>query len=353
MEHLFTVSSKEAGQRIDKWLCSKLPKLSRKQIKALMDSGQVQINSRRVVIAGWQLEEGDCIEVNTLVRPSKAEELGQKLRTTPEQKKVKEHKAGHSKIGASIERYLQRKRGPTSDEPEKERRRLKVYYEDRDLIVVEKPAGMLSVPGPAHKGAHSLQTHIKEYLKRRYKRSKDSFLAPLHRLDTETSGIMVFALSRIGQKLSRQFKNHSIDRTYQAIVSGPVKTERGIIDRSLEKGRFEHGRKARLSRNRTGRRAITEYRVKERYKDATLLDIRVRTGRTHQIRVHLASEGHPILGDATYDERHVQTSLGFRRHALHAHSLSFKHPASGKRISYRSSLPHDMKDLIDKLREQS
>ncbi|MFH1831096.1 MAG: RluA family pseudouridine synthase [Pseudomonadota bacterium] len=330
MEHSFTVKEKEAGQRIDKFLCSKLPRFSRKQIKGLIDSGCVRVNSKRVVIAGWELEDADHLEVKTTQR---SESIEKRLERRKDNNKER------------VER------GPGTHEDRKQAGRLKVYYEDRDIIVVEKPAGLLSVPDHDKHNKDSLQKHIKAYLRRRFRQSKSSFVAPLHRLDAETSGIMVFALSKTGQQLSSQFKNHSTGRTYQAIVAGQVKRENGVIDKPLEKGDFSHGRKSKPSHAMGTKRAITEYRVKERYKNATLLAVLVRTGRTHQIRAHLASEGHPIIGDSVYAEGRAVGSLGFRRHALHADSLVFKHPASGKKMSHRSPIPHDMRKLIDKLRE--
>ena len=118
---------------------------------------------------------------------------------------------------------------------------------DRDVIVVEKPAGILSVPKDGSRGRENLRDQIRAYMRRKIKGIRHSFISPLHRLDAETSGVMVFALSKAGQKLSNQFKNHTIERVYQALVTGRIEKEGGVIKKSLEKGKFGHGRKTRAS----------------------------------------------------------------------------------------------------------
>ena len=385
------VGAKEAGQRIDKFLCQRLPKLSRKQVKALLDGGRVSVGRHRVVIAGWELVEGDHVEVRVPMGfYDRSEGVGEK-EAAAHRSRVKSVEAlpESSKIGDSIDRFMERRKKRAAQRREEgdggrekgrrgkrgrgregkgregrgrekggaergEETRLKVYHHDRDIIVVEKPAGVLSVPKERSKARGTMKDLIRAYMKRKFKGARHSFIAPLHRLDVETSGVMVFALSKAGQKLSNQFKNHRIERVYQAVVAGRIEKENGVIKKSLEKGDFGHGKKVKPSKD--GRIAVTEYVVKERYSHATLLDIRVRTGRTHQIRVHLASEGHPIVGDSLYAHEAKGAKareIGFGRHALHAHSLAFKHPVNGKRIFHRSPLPKDMKDLVDTLRESA
>lgn len=373
MEHSFTISVKEAGERIDKYLCRKLPKFSRKQIKALIDGGRVRVGLRRVVIAGWEVTEGDHVEVRVPegLHDKGEQEAGEQEVTERAPARPRAHAPASKKIGASIDRFLERqkrrttmreeiqaqerkgrkgRRKPKGREQAREEKRLKVYHHDRDIIVVEKPAGVLSVPKDRARGRGTLRDMIRTYIKRKIKGARHSFISPLHRLDAETSGVMVFALSKAGQKLSRQFKNHSIERSYKAVVEGQVKKESGAISKTLEKGEFGHGKKVRTASG--GMKAVTEYTVRERYSSATLLDIRVRTGRTHQIRVHLAGDGHPIIGDALYaGGKKKEGEMSFGRHALHAHYLSFKHPVTGKRVSQRSPLPEDMRELVDRLRE--
>ncbi|MBI4211131.1 MAG: RluA family pseudouridine synthase, partial [Deltaproteobacteria bacterium] len=171
------------------------------------------------------------------------------------------------------------------------------------------------------------------------------FLMPLHRLDRETSGVMIFAKSNAGKQLSSQFRDHLIDRRYLAVVDGVVDDDQGVIETPLEKGDFGGGRKARPGTGEGSRPAKSRYRVVERYADATLVDIEVKTGRTHQIRVHMAELGHPLIGDKVYGG-----SSRFKRHALHAHTLNFRHPATHKKIALRSPLPQDMAALVEDLR---
>jgi 23S rRNA pseudouridine1911/1915/1917 synthase len=375
VEHTYTVGTKDAGERIDKYLCRKLPNLSRKQIKTLLDGGRVSVGRRRVVIASWELTEGDDVEVRIppgFESRTDEGEGGARVAAVPSGPGSSLDHEGHRQIGASIDRFLERQNTRAS-RPREERReaegkggrrskvrgregggeeRVKVYYQDRDVIVVEKPAGIVSSATDTERGGKSLQKYIRDFLGRKFKGSPNSFVAPLHRLDAETSGVMVFALSKAGQKLSGQFKNHRIERTYRALVAGRVERENGVIDQPLEKGDFGGGKKVQPSQG--GMKAVTEYRVVERYADVSLVELRVRTGRTHQIRVHLASIGHPVLGDALYatgNAPDVSKELGFKRHALHAHLLSFKHPENGKKISYRSPLPPDMEALIARFRE--
>ncbi len=400
MEHRFTVPPQEAGERIDTWLTKKLGHYSRKQIKALLDGGRIIVNRRRVLIAGWELEPDDNIEVRIPPgfdkRPEGAEAPTPKA--PREQASPLKHEHGE-RVSTSIDRFLERSkdrrqradeaaraerenskgkapggrpkgRGDRAKEKgqgegrQKGREWLHVYHEDRDIIVVEKPAGILSIPPKREEGKpqearggrrsrrnsrDTLLAQVQRYVRRRHPDAKGVFVSPLHRLDVETSGIMVFALSNAGKRLSRQFREHTIVREYTAVVGGRLEKEQGVIDRPLEKGKYAGGRKTREAESGEGQRAVTEWRVKERYGDATQLIVRVRTGRTHQIRVHLAGEGHPVVGDTTYGEG--GRKMAFRRHALHAHTLSFKHPSGSAKLNFNSPLPEDMVKLIDDLRE--
>lgn len=396
MDHSGAVQHQDAGERLDKWLCAKFPQFSRHQIKSLLDNGRVLVNRRRVVIAGWELEEGDdvCLRLpadfekrlsggdrhagddapgpeDKTPRPagmerakSLAEQVGiqssleryfsrqQQRRHTPppqtqqaqENRKPSPHRQ-HDRKGQRRDEPNPKDRGPGHD------RRLRIYHEDRDLIVVEKRAGLLSVPSEKkEEDRESLLSEIHAYLKRRHREHKHSFVAPLHRLDTETSGIMVFALSKEGQRLEQQFRDHSIRREYVALVSGRLEEEQGIIDIPIEKGDFPGGKKVRPAPQGEGRRAVTEFRVKERYANATLVELRVRTGRTHQIRVHLSEKGHPLLGDKLYASPSAPPPIDFHRQALHAIALGFRHPATKRKYTFHSPLPKDLRDLVDQLR---
>lgn len=367
LERNLRVSKKDEGLRLDKWLTSQLPGQSRKQIKAMLDSGLVIVNGRRVVIAGWELAEGDEIELRKGLSIPRERGEGEPPRPAPRSEGGRDvGEIGSKDVADSIERHLARRKDRRKRskhaKPRKEPIRVKVYHQDKDVIVVEKPGGILSVPKEKNDKRENMLELVRRFLRRKYRKGKASFVSPLHRLDAETSGVMVFALSKNGQRLTEQFRNHSIQRSYEAIVLGRIEKEQGTIDAPLEKGDFGGGRKSRRSGGPGSKRAVTEYRVKERYGKATLLDVRVRTGRTHQIRVHLASEGYPVLGDSVYAEEmagkepevmdEIDRTLGFRRHALHAATLSFKHPANGRKMKFRSQIPDDMKELVDWLREK-
>ena len=402
METNFTVSDQDAGARLDKWLCARFPHFSRNQIKQLLDGGRVLVNRRRVVIAGWELDPGDDVELRLppgfaskrddetdapqaaeqAPRPAgpmeRAEELEEKAkirdsleryfarqkerrRQPPPEREGQEGRKGRDRHGRRGEKG-ERKGGERREQGGRERgrqegghegrKRLRIFHEDRDIIVVEKPAGMLAVPADEHeKERESLLAEIHAYLQRRHPNAKGSFVGPLHRLDVETSGIMVFALSKDGGRLEQQFRDHSIRRDYTAIVAGRLEEEEGIIDIPLEKGEFGEGKKVRPAPEGTeGRRAVTEFRVKERYANATLVELRVRTGRTHQIRVHLAEKGFPLVGDKLYGAGAATGAPHFPRHALHANSLGFRHPVTKKKYTFHSGMPRDMKELLEQLR---
>lgn len=297
------VANKDSGSRLDKYLVSKL-NMSRNDIKGLIDCGRVIVNGRRVVIAKWNVNEGDKISIKLDGWTGKSR--------------------GRQKL---INDFVE------------------VVFEDRDIIVVEKPAGAIVQMGKRKEG-HTFVDSIKAYLKRKTK-GKASFVEPVHRLDRETSGLMVFAKSKTGEKLTEQFKKHDTGRSYLAVVEGAVNKENGKIDVPIKKGDFGYGRKAGIVRNGEGFRAITLFRVIERYKKATFVQLDLHTGRTHQARVHMASLGHPILGDKIYGR---SGEVSFPRQALHSYLLTFKHPASGKVMKFKSGLPKDMAELVDVLR---
>lgn len=301
----FSVKAGDEGKRIDKYLVEVLKGVSRNSIKELLDMGRVKINGKRVVIAKWELLEGDEVEV--------------------EEKKL------------AFEEVERR---------ESKRYFIKVIHEDRDVIVVEKPAGAVIQAGEEHGGAGTFVDSIREYLKRKHG-GKGSFVKAVHRLDKDTSGIMVFAKSKVGEKLIEQFKKHDVERAYLAVVEGLVGRQDGVVDFPISKGDFGHGKRANISRDGQGLKATTKFQVKERYSEATLLRLDLLTGRTHQARVHMAAIGHPIVGDRTYGK---PGGISFRRQALHSHVLGFNHPASGKRVYFSSELPEDIKQLIDRLR---
>ncbi|MDX1375027.1 MAG: RluA family pseudouridine synthase [Burkholderiales bacterium] len=231
---------------------------------------------------------------------------------------------------------------PEAAAPQAEAMPLDLVYEDADLLVIDKPAGLVVHPGAGvHRGTllNALLAHAPQ-------------LAGLpragivHRLDRDTSGLLVVAKTLEAQtELARQLAQRSMRRLYLAVVHG-IPGAGGVIDEPI--GRDQRAR-TRMAVTRRGRAARTRYRLVERFAAAALIECRLETGRTHQIRVHLQHLGHPIVGDPVY-RRGASVRLAFGRQALHARELSLVHPRSGKPVTWRAPLPPDMKRLIAALR---
>jgi 23S rRNA pseudouridine1911/1915/1917 synthase len=220
-----------------------------------------------------------------------------------------------------------------------------VLHRDDDLLVIDKGPEVLSVP-TALRSEESLLDRLIASERERGIRNAQIF--PVHRLDRDTSGLLLFA--RTGPALGalkEQFADRSLERRYVAVVEGTVEQDRGRIEsRVVEDPRSLKVRSTR--RPDRGREAITEYEVAERLPNATVVNVRLRTGRKNQIRVHFAESGHPVVGDHRYGRpsRHIP------RTALHAMHLGFIHPATNRRVSFESPLPADIRDLIRRLRTE-
>lgn len=220
----------------------------------------------------------------------------------------------------------------------------RIIHQERELLVVEKQPRLLSVPTPLREDEDSLVERLLESERERGVRRPS--LYALHRLDWDTSGLLLFARSRRAfEALEAQFKTRTIERIYTAVAQGRVEPDEGRFESRL----VEDQRSLKVHsthRPGQGKEAITEYTVTERLPGATVLTVRLRTGRRNQIRVHLAEAGHPLIGDRSYGSR---TSL-IGRTALHARTLRFVHPVTGRRVEFESSLPRDMRHLIKTLR---
>ena len=238
---------------------------------------------------------------------------------------------------------------------------LDVLFEDAHLIVVNKPAGMAAHPGPGTPDGtlvNALLFHCGDSLS-----GIGGVLRPgiVHRLDKDTSGVMVAAKSDAAHRgLSELFSRHDIDREYRAVVRGAPKFMSGTVKTQI--GRSHHDRKKMAVLRGGGREAITHYQLEEVYGDAkplaALLTCRLETGRTHQIRVHMAHLGCPCLGDPVYgsgaparDVQAILDELAFDRQALHAAVLGFVHPVTGEKLRFKAALPGDMQALVDALRD--
>ena len=220
---------------------------------------------------------------------------------------------------------------------------LSVVYQDSDLVVIDKPAGLSAHPGPGHpdgtlvNGLLALCPDIQGI---------GGQIRPgiVHRLDKDTSGLMMAAKTeQAHHDLSRQIKERAVGKGYLALVEGEPSPDTGVIDAPI--GR-DPRRRTRMAVNAGGRESRTGYRLLERAGRYSLLELQLLTGRTHQARVHLAWVGHPLLGDAVYGRR----SPLLARHFLHAHRLAFAHPATGKPLEFRSSLPPDLEAALEEAR---
>lgn len=303
-----------AGERLDRYLSEQLPELTRSQIKRLIDNGHVVI-SGATVKAGFKLRGCEIIDV-LLPEVQPVEALPEAIPLT-------------------------------------------VLYEDRHLIVVDKPAHLVVHPAPGHcRGTlvNALLHHCQDLS------GIGGALRPgiVHRLDKDTSGVMVATKDDwTHQQLARQFRTHSITRNYRALVHGLVQNQQGTIDRSI--GRHPNQRLKMSTQAKRSRRAITHWKVLRRYdRDRlTLLDLTLETGRTHQIRVHLAEMNLPVVGDALYGKTGLARSLAdarlrrlveqLDRQFLHAWQLGFIHPESGAFLQFCAPLPSELQGVIDYL----
>lgn len=313
MTQTFTVTPSDAKTRLDIFLLQRLPDLTRSRIKNLIEDGLVSLNDMPAK-AGVKVKGGDEISI-----------------TIPEPQPVKA-------------------------EPEKIP--LDIIYEDKDVIVINKPPGLTVHPGTGRASGtlvNALLYHCKDLS------GIGGVLRPgiVHRIDKDTSGVLVVAKNdKSHQFLAKQFKEHSIKRRYLAIVSGYVKKDEGTVD--LPIGRHISERKKMSVRTRKGRRAVTHYRVLKRFPFHTLLEVTLETGRTHQIRVHLSAIHHPVIGDPVYGKGNIPSGLSqkaimliknLERQALHAETLGIIHPETKEYLEFTVPLPKDMEAIIAALEE--
>ena len=240
-----------------------------------------------------------------------------------------------------------RERGPLA--------RSAIVFFDRDVVVVEKPAGMLAVadePG----NRETLAEHARLLLRRLDDRARDTGLGVVHRLDKETSGLMVFArTAEAKRKLATRFRAHDIERIYHAIVHGVVVDQRVESEIVPDRGdglRGSHGvfRRGRAEAPPEARRAVTDIRAIATLSGATLVECRLETGRQHQIRIHLAELGHPLLGERVYIRDYNGPKIDAPRTMLHARALGFAHPRDGRRIFFEREAPEDFAAMVESLR---
>lgn len=296
----FTVSPADSGKRIDK-LLSDLSGITRARIQRLIDEGLV-------------LHDG---------KPAKANQK--------------------SRENAFISVTQSATEPSNSLEPEDIA--VEIIYRDSHIVVVDKPAGLVVYPAAGHPSGTLMNALL---FKLGRLASVGGPLRPgvVHRLDKDTSGLLVVALTdEAYYALVKSFADREVEKTYYALVYGSMKGERGEI--SLAIGRSQSDRKKMSTQSRRPKGAETSWEVVESYKGATLLRVKIKTGRTHQIRVHLSALGHSILGDEVYGRKTRLGDMKFHRQMLHAGRLAFNHPITGERMTFESQPPEDMRKAIE------
>ncbi|SDH91572.1 RluA family pseudouridine synthase [Alteribacillus bidgolensis] len=297
------IETTEAGERIDKFLSGKQNDWSRTTIQAWIKEGYVQVNEKNIK-RNYVLQAGDTIAVY----PKEPEE--------PE-------------ITAE-------------DIP------LDIRYEDNDIVVVNKSRGMVVHPAPGHYSGtlvNALMYHCDDLS------GINGELRPgiVHRIDKDTTGLLVAAKhDKAHEKLSVQLQDKKMERLYKVIVHGTIPHERGTIEAPI--GRDPKDRQKMAVTEKNAKDAVTHFTVLEQWKDYTFLECRLETGRTHQIRVHMAYIGHPVAGDPKYGRTKTLPIAG---QALHAAKLGFVHPVKNKYMEFETSLPEDMSKIIEDLRKRS
>jgi 23S rRNA pseudouridine1911/1915/1917 synthase len=297
----------DRGLRLDVFLAHRLENSTRSQIQLLNRSGAIRIDGRQDK-AGYRIRGGETIEVDL-------------------------HALEQAPLAA-------------------EQIHLKIYFEDEDLAIIEKPAGRVVHPGSGTKSGtivHGLLFHFQSLS------DAGGAARPgiVHRLDKKTSGLLIVAKNNAAHaRLSKQFQDREVQKSYVALVHGKLARDSGVIELSV--GRHPTARTKMAAGKPKGRAAYTEYRVLEHFRGFSLLEVKIKTGRTHQIRVHFSAIGHPVVGDDVYSERSAREFVKkfgpLDRYFLHAAALRFTHPTTGKPMEFHSPLPFELQNLLKSLK---
>ena len=308
--HLFKIDPEYSGERIDKFLSNNLKDVSRSRIQKLITEGKVLVNGAMVtkhhrLICGAEINITDLSSINH--NPAiNAEAID-----------------------------------------------LNIVYEDKSLLVISKEAGMLTHPAPGN-DRHTLVNALMYHCKNLSKLSGDERAGIVHRLDRDTSGLLVVAKDEnVHHRLSAMFADRKIKKTYIALAEGRFKEDRGEIKLPIGRSRIDRKKMSVAIDN--GRDAITAFEVEEEFRQAALLSVYPQTGRTHQIRVHLAYIGHPIIADQVYGSRFsskIAKKIGLERQFLHAAKLVFTHPVTEKVMEFEDPLPPDLAKSLENLRRE-
>ncbi len=298
------VYEEASSQRIDKFLAEKLTQLSRAKIQELIAAGEVSVNEKAVTKASYKLQGGERVSVNVI------------------------EAAEFAPLGRAID--------------------LNVVYEDEQVLVINKPAGMVVHPGAGNE-QETLVNALLHYYPQIAGVGEPARPGIVHRLDKETSGVIIVAKTAGAYNwLVRQFKNRRAIKSYLALVDGKPPTPTGRIETRIGRDDKQRQRMA-VTYGDQGRKAETEYYTVKEYRDHTLLEVLPLTGRTHQIRVHLAFLGCPVVGDRIYGRR--KKSLELNRFFLHASKLKIRLPGNREETEFSASLPADLQNILDGLEQ--
>lgn len=296
-----SIESELTELRVDKYLTEVCEDLSRTEIQEYFEQGLVRVN-QKTVKPSFKVKDNDVIDVDA-----------------------------------------------KEDEPltiEKENIPLDIVYEDEDVVVVNKPSGMVVHPAPGHY-QHTLVNALLYHCNELSNLGGDVRAGIVHRIDKDTSGLLVVCKTNVAHKsLSEQLKEKTTTRKYIAIVTGSISHNLGKINAPI--GRDPDNRQ-KMAVVENGKSAVTHFKVLDRFKDFTLVELQLETGRTHQIRVHMAYIGHPVINDPLYGTKKQTTEFG---QYLHAQTLGFRHPRTNQYLEFSSNLPQEFNDKIEELKKR-
>lgn len=303
----YTVEESQSGMRLDKFLTEIYTDQTRSFLQKLVKSGEIKVNGKPVIKAGFVVEGGD-------------------------------------QVSASIPT-------PQAVEIEAENIPLDILYEDADVLIVNKPKGMVVHPSAGHYSGtlvNAIMYHCADSLS-----GINGEIRPgiVHRIDMDTTGALIICKNDAAHvDIAEQIKEHTVTRRYRGIVCGVVKEDEGTIEGAI--GRHPTQRKKMAINEKNGKPAITHYKVLQRFAKYTYMEFRLETGRTHQIRVHMASIGHPLLGDELYGNPKNLAMKGLQGQTLHAMVIGFVHPTTHEYMEFEAPLPEYFQNLLQKLPKQ-
>lgn len=300
--HKIKVEKNNRGKRLDKFLAAEFADFSRSYIQQLIKDGKVTVDGK-IINKSYIVNTGEEVEITTEEKETEIEAVEMEL---------------------------------------------DIVYEDSDIIVINKNADRVVHPAPGHYNdtvVNAILAHV-DHLS-----AINGVKRPgiVHRLDKDTSGLLIIAKNDSShKKLAQQFKNRSVEKYYYALVEGNLAYKKGKIDAPI--GRDPNNRKKMAVRKRRSKKAVSRFKIIEEFKNHSLLEVKIETGRTHQIRVHFAYLGHPVVGDKKYGSQNI---LGAKRQLLHARRLIINHPASGEKMEFEADLKADFKSILNELRKNN